>query len=40
MQRMRTVVAVAIAGAIGALARWGIGAWFGNRFPSFPSGRW
>lgn len=38
MQRMRTVLAVAIAGAIGALARWGIGAWFGQRFPSFPWG--
>lgn len=38
MQRMRTVVAVAIAGALGALARWGIGAWFGQRFPSFPWG--
>ena len=38
MQRMRTVLAVAIAGAIGALARWGIGAWFGHRFPSFPWG--
>ena len=24
MQRMRTVLAVAVAGAIGALARWGI----------------
>jgi len=33
MQRMRTVLAV----ALGALARWGIGAWFGHRFPSF---RW
>ena len=38
MQRMRTVLAVAVAGAIGALARWGIGAWFGHRFPSFPWG--
>ena len=38
MQRMRTVLAVALAGAIGALARWGIGAWFGQRFPSFPWG--
>ena len=38
MQRMRTVVAVAVAGAVGALARWGIGAWFGHRFPSFPWG--
>ena len=38
MQRMRTVVAVAVAGALGALARWGIGAWFGHRYPSFPWG--
>jgi CrcB protein len=35
---MRTVLAVALAGALGALARWGIGAWFGHRFPSFPWG--
>ncbi len=38
MQRMRTVLAVALAGALGALARWGIGAWFGHRFLSFPWG--
>jgi CrcB protein len=38
MQRMRTVVAVALAGALGALARWGVGVWFGHRFPSFPWG--
>jgi CrcB protein len=38
MQRMRTVLAVALAGALGALARWGIGAWFGHRYPSFPWG--
>jgi CrcB protein len=38
MQRMRTVLAVALAGALGALARWGVGSWFGNRFPSFPWG--
>jgi fluoride exporter len=38
MQRMRTVLAVALAGALGALARWGIGAWFGHRFPTFPWG--
>ena len=38
MQRMRTVLAVALAGALGALARWGVGAWFGHRFPSFPWG--
>ncbi|HJX07486.1 MAG TPA: fluoride efflux transporter CrcB [Actinomycetota bacterium] len=35
---MRTVLAVALAGALGALARWGVGAWFGHRFPSFPWG--
>jgi CrcB protein len=35
---MRTIAAVAVAGAIGALARWGIGVWFGQRFPSFPWG--
>ena len=33
MQRMRTVLAVAVAGALGALARCGVGAWFGHRFP-------
>jgi fluoride exporter len=38
MQRMRTVLAVALAGALGALARWGLGSWFGHRFPSFPWG--
>jgi fluoride exporter len=38
MQRMRTVLAVAVAGALGALARWGVGAWVGHRFPSFPWG--
>src|SRR3954452_18501121 len=38
MQGMRTVLAVALAGAVGALARWGLGAWFGHRFPSFPWG--
>jgi CrcB protein len=38
MQRMRTVLAVALAGALGALARWGIGAWSGHRFPTFPWG--
>jgi CrcB protein len=36
MQRMRTVLTVALAGALGAVDRWGIGAWFGDRFPSFP----
>lgn len=35
---MRTAVAIALAGALGALARWGIGTWFGQRFPSFPWG--
>ena len=35
---MRTALAIAIAGAIGALARWGVGSWFGQRFPSFAWG--
>ena len=35
---MRTALAIAVAGALGALARWGIGTWFGQRFPSFPWG--
>jgi CrcB protein len=35
---MRTVLAIAIAGAVGALARWGVGSWFGQRFPSFAWG--
>src|SRR4051812_1720317 len=38
MQGMRTVLGVALAGAVGALARWGLGARFGHRFPSFPGG--
>jgi CrcB protein len=38
MRRMRTAVAIAIAGALGALARWGVGSWFGQRFPSFAWG--
>lgn len=38
MRRMWTAVAIAIAGALGALARWGVGAWFGERFPSFAWG--
>jgi CrcB protein len=38
MQRMRTVLAVALAGALGALARWGIGSWFGHRLSWFPWG--
>jgi len=38
MRRMRTAVAIALAGALGALARWGVGTWFGQRFPSFPWG--
>ena len=38
MQRMRTVLAVALAGALGTLARWGLGSWVGHRFPSFPWG--
>jgi CrcB protein len=36
--RMRTTVAIALAGALGALARWDVGAWFGQRFPTFPWG--
>ena len=35
---MRTALAIAIAGALGALARWGVGSWFGQRFPSFAWG--
>jgi len=35
---MRTAVAIAVAGALGALARWGLGTWFGQRFPTFPWG--
>jgi CrcB protein len=35
---MRTALAIAVAGALGALARWGVGTWFGQRFPSFPWG--
>jgi len=38
MPRMRTALAIAIAGALGALARWGVGTWFGQRFPSFAWG--
>jgi CrcB protein len=36
--RMRTGFAIALAGAAGALARWGLNSWFGPRFPSFPMG--
>ena len=35
---MRTALAIAIAGALGALARGGVGSWFGQRFPSFAWG--
>jgi CrcB protein len=35
---VRTVLAVAAAGAIGALARWGVSSWIGQRFPDFPWG--
>jgi CrcB protein len=35
---MRTGIAIAVAGALGALARWGLGTWFGQRFPTFPWG--
>jgi CrcB protein len=33
---VRTVLGVAVAGSIGALARWGLGTAIGERFPSFP----
>jgi fluoride exporter len=36
MRAMRTAVAIGAAGAAGALARWGLGSWFGQRFPTFP----
>ena len=35
---MRTALAIALAGAAGALARWGLNSWFGPRFASFPWG--
>ncbi len=35
---MRTVLGVAAAGAVGALARWGLAAWFGAHFPGFSWG--
>jgi CrcB protein len=35
---MRAIAAVAFAGALGALARWGLGSWFGQRYPGFPWG--
>ena len=38
MRPMRTSIAIAAAGALGALARWGLGSWFGQRFPTFPWG--
>ena len=38
MRAMRTAVAIGAAGAVGALARWGLGSWFGQRFPTFPWG--
>ena len=33
---MRAVLGVAVAGAIGALVRWGLGTAIGERFPQFP----
>ena len=33
---MRTVLGIAVAGAFGALARWGLGTWIGERFSGFP----
>ena len=33
---MRAIVGVAVAGAIGALIRWGLGTAIGERFPQFP----
>ncbi len=35
---MRAALAIAVAGAVGALARWGVGSWFGQRFPTFAWG--
>lgn len=35
---VRTVIGVGIAGAAGALLRWGISVWVGRRFPGFPWG--
>jgi CrcB protein len=35
---MRTALAIAVAGALGALARWGLNGWFTERFPTFPLG--
>lgn len=35
---MPAVIAVAVAGATGALARWALATWAGNRWPGFPWG--
>ncbi len=35
---MPAVLAVAVAGAAGALARWGLATWTGHRLPGFPWG--
>jgi CrcB protein len=35
---MRAAIAIGAAGAAGALLRWGLGTWFGQRFPTFPWG--
>jgi fluoride exporter len=33
---LRTIIGVALAGAVGAVLRWGLGTAIGERFPSFP----
>jgi fluoride exporter len=33
---VRTIIGVALAGAVGALLRWGLGTAIGERFPAFP----
>ena len=38
MPLMKPVVGVAVAGAAGALARWGLSSAIGQRFPGFPWG--
>ncbi|MFI5393183.1 MAG: fluoride efflux transporter CrcB, partial [Myxococcota bacterium] len=36
VHHVRAIVGVAVAGAIGALIRWGLGTAIGQRFPQFP----
>lgn len=36
VHHVRAIVGVAMAGAIGALIRWGLGTAIGERFPQFP----